>query len=151
MRTTMGRFVLVALALLASRLNATAATCTVKQLDVAGTFPFSNIGAVGLQIPVDIDTATGKFTFHREAFTTPYPSPGLKFQTGFGPLGWLDWDPGPIDGTIDSNGQIVIPDFATRFWTDFSEAGVAGLAGGGTTNFMTGIQARVAATRPWLF
>src|SRR5262249_22628067 len=116
-------------------------------------FPFSNIGAVGLAIPVDIDESTGKLTFHREAYTTPYPSPGLQFPTGFGPDGWLDWDPGPIQGTIDSSGQIVIPDFATRFWTNFSQEGLGApaLAGGGTTNLMTGIQARLAANRPWLF
>src|SRR5215813_10357081 len=144
-------FVILALTLVAPRAFATPATCTVSELDAAGTFPFFNIGAVGLAIPVDIDAATGRFTLQRDAFTSVYPSPGLKFQTGFGPFGWLDWDPGPVDGTIDSNGQIVLPNFGMRFWTNFSTPNVAGLAGSMTPNLTTGIQAQSAANRYWLF
>src|SRR5262245_46921404 len=145
-------FVILALTLVAPRAFATPATCTVSELDAAGTFPFFNIGAVGLAIPVDIDAATGRFTLQRDAFTSVYPSPGLKFQTGFGPFGWLDWDPGPVDGTIDSNGQIVLPNFGMRFWTNFgNEGGPASLAGSMNATLSTGIQAVSAGSRYWLF
>jgi hypothetical protein len=120
------------------------------RLDAAGTFPFFNIGAVGLELPVDIDAATGRFTLQRDPFTALYPSPGLKFATGFGPFGWLDWDPGAIDGTIDANGQVVLPGFGMRFWTDFSQAGVAQVVGNLSATLTTGIQARTAS-RTWLF
>jgi len=151
MRRMLFAVTVTAVALVTARVHAAPATCTVTQLDVVGTFPFYRVGAVGLVLPVDIDTATGRFTLQRDAFTTPYPSPGFKFQTGFGPFGWLDWDPGPIDGTIDSNGQVVLPNFGMRFWTDFSTPNVAGLAGSMTPNLTTGIQAQSAANRYWLF
>jgi hypothetical protein len=151
MRNLMRTFVIAALALAASRVHATAATCTVSELDVAGTFPFFNIGGVGLEIPVDIDAANGLFTLHREAFTTPYPSPGLKFDTQFNSFGWLDWDSGPVQGTIDSNGQIVLPNFGMRFWTDFTEAGVPSIAGSMNPTLSTGVQVGPVGPRPWLF
>ena len=74
---------------------------------------------------MDIGT-DGTFTLQRDAYTAVYPSPGLEFATGFGPSGWLDWDSGPITGTIDSNGQVVLPNFGMRLWTDFAETGRAG-------------------------
>src|SRR5262249_32129310 len=76
MRNTLRTFVVAALALAASRVHATPGTCTVTELDVAGTFPFFNVGAVGLALPVDIGT-DGTFTLQRDAFTSVYPSPGL--------------------------------------------------------------------------
>ena len=99
--------------------HAAPATCTVTDLDVAGTFPFNNIGGVGLVIPLDIEG--GRIVMQRDAFTGPYPSPGLEFATGFGPSGWLDWDPGPIEGTIDGNGHVVFTHFGMRFFTDFGD------------------------------
>src|SRR5262249_55056822 len=99
----------------------------------------------------DIRAVSGQFPVQRDAFTTPTPSPGLEFPTGFGPNGWLDWDPGPITGTIDSNGQIVLPHFGMRFWTDFSTPGTPGLAGNIDANFTTAIQARGVANRFFLF
>ena len=152
MRKRLLAFVAATLMLAAPGAHATPGTCTVTRLDVAGTFPFSNIGGVGLAIPVDIDAATGRFTLDRTAFTTQYPSPGLKFQTGFGPFGWLDWDSGPVEGTIDANGQIVLPNFGMRFWTDFGNAGVPSVAGSMPQATLTNvIQAQNASDRYWLF
>ena len=58
MRKALLTLVVGTMALVAARAGATPATCTVTKLDVAGTFPFFDIGAVGLAIPVDIDAAT---------------------------------------------------------------------------------------------
>ncbi len=124
-------------------------TCTITRLDVAGTFPFSRIGGVGLAIPVDIEG--GVVTMQRDAYTTPNPSPGLKFPTGFGPSGWLDWDPGPITGTIDGTGLITFEHFGMRFFTDFGTPGTASLAGPIDATFTTGIQARTVSGRSFLF
>lgn len=147
------RRILFAIAVTAATLGAPAAhaapaTCTVTNLDVAGTFPFNSIGGVGLVIPLDIEG--GKIVMQRDAFTGPYPSPGLEFETGFGPLGWLDWDPGPIEGTIDGNGHVVFPHFGMRFFTDFGETGVPGLAGDIDATFESGIQARAVSGRSYL-
>ena len=153
MPRTMLAFVIVTVMLVAPRAQATPATCTVLRLDAAGTFPFFNIGAIGLELPVDIDAAAGRFTLQRDAFTTPYPSPGLKFPTGFGTTsGWLEWDPAPVEGTIDSNGQIALPNFGMRFWTDLgSEGGAPSVVGAMNPTLSTGIQAQAASTRFWLF
>jgi hypothetical protein len=80
-----------------------------------------------------------------------YPSPGLEFATGFGPSGWLDWDSGPIVGTIDSNGQVVLPNFGMRLWTDFSETGVPEQVGDVKASLQSGIQQRSVAGNPVLF
>ena len=149
MRTMMRTFVIATLALAASRAYATPGTCTVTELDVAGTFPFFNVGAVGLALPVDIGT-DGTFTLQRDAFTSVYPSPGLRFDTGFGPSGWLDWDSGPITGTIDSNGQVVLPNFGMRLFTDFSGRGPEQV-GDVKANLQSGIQQRTVSNNPILF
>jgi hypothetical protein len=150
MRNIMRTFVIAALAVAASRVHAAPATCTITELDVAGTFPFFNVGAVGLVLPVDIGT-DGTFTMQRDAFTSVYPSPGLRFDTGFGPSGWLDWDSGPIVGTIDSNGQVVLPDFGMRLWTDFAETGVPEQVGDVKASLQSGIQQRSVAGNPVMF
>ena len=150
MRNLIRTFVIAALALAASRAYATPATCTITELDVAGTFPFFNVGAVGLALPVDIGT-DGTFTLQRDAYTAVYPSPGLEFDTGFGPSGWLDWDSGPITGTIDSNGQVVLPNFGMRLWTDFAETGVPEQVGDVKASLQSGIQQRSVAGNPVLF
>ena len=150
MRTIMRTFVIATLALAASRAYATPGTCTITELDVAGTFPFFNVGAVGLALPVDIGT-DGTFTLQRDAFTSVYPSPGLQFDTGFGPSGWLDWDSGPITGTIDSNGQVTLPNFGMRLWTDFAETGVPEQVGDVKASLQSGIQQRTVAGNPILF
>jgi hypothetical protein len=150
MRTMMRTFVIATLALAAARAYATPATCTITELDVAGTFPFFNVGGVGLALPVDIGT-DGTFTLQRDAFTSVYPSPGLRFDTGFGPSGWLDWDSGPIVGTIDSNGQVVLPSFGMRLWTDFAETGVPQQVGDVEANLQSGIQRKTVANNPILF
>jgi hypothetical protein len=100
-------------------------------------------------IPVDIEG--GRITMQRDAYTTAYPSPGLQFPTGFGPSGWLDWDPGPVDGTVDGTGQVVFPEFHMRFFTDFATPGTASLAGNINATFTTGIQARSVSGRSFLF
>jgi hypothetical protein len=149
----MQRILLAVAALVATTVttpvHAAPATCTITDLDVAGTFPFSNIGGVGLAIPVDIEG--GRFTMQRDAYTTAFPSPGLEFPTRFGPSGWLDWDPGPIDGTVDGNGLVTFQNFGMRFFTDFSSTGVPGLAGNINATFTTGIQARAVSGRSYLF
>jgi hypothetical protein len=150
MRNSLRTLVVAALTLAAARVHATPGTCTVTKLDVAGTFPFFNVGAVGLQLPVDIDPS-GTFTLQRDAFTSLYPSPGLQFDTGFGPSGWLDWDSGPITGTIDSNGQVVLPNFGMRLWTDFAETGVPEQVGDVKASLQSGIQQRSVAGNPILF
>jgi len=150
MRNLMRTFVIATLALAASRAHATPATCTITELDVAGTFPFFNVGGVGLALPVDIGT-DGTFTLQRDAYTSVYPSPGLRFDTGFGPSGWLDWDSGPIVPTIDSNGQVVLPNFGMRLWTDFSETGVPEQVGDVKASLQSGIQQRSVAGNPILF
>src|SRR5262249_27865890 len=150
MRTIMRTFVIATLALAASRAYATPGTCTITELDVAGTFPFFNVGAVGLALPVDIGT-DGTFTLQRDAFTSVYPSPGLQFDTGFGPSGWLDWDSGPITGTIDASGQVVLPNFGMRLWTDFAETGVPQQFGDVKANLQSGIQQRTVSNNPILF
>src|SRR5262249_12104375 len=78
-------------------------------------------------------------------------SPGLQFDTGFGPSGWLDWDSGSITGTIDSNGQIVLPNFGMRLWTDFAETGVPEQVGDVKASLQSGIQQRSVAGNPILF
>jgi hypothetical protein len=150
MRNLIRTFVIATLALVASRAYATPATCTITELDVAGTFPFFNVGGVGLVLPVDIGT-DGTFMLQRDAYTAVYPSPGLRFDTGFGPSGWLDWDSGPIVGTIDSNGQVVLPNFGMRLWTDFSETGVPEQVGDVKASLQSGIQQRSVAGNPVLF
>ena len=140
---------IIAATLAAVPAHAAPGTCTITQLDVAGTFPFGNIGGVGLTLPVDIETGT--ITLQRDAYTTSYPSPGLEFPTGFGPSGWLDWDPGAIDGTVDSNGLVTFPHFGMRFFTDFATPGTASLAGNIDATFTTGIQARTVSGRSYLF
>ena len=136
-------------AMAASPAHAAPGTCTITKLDVAGTFPFSNIGGVGLVIPVDVEG--GRITMQRDAYTSVYPSPGLEFPTGFGPSGWLDWDPGPIDGTIDGTGLVTFTNFGMRFFTDFATPGMASLAGPINATFTTGIQARAVSGRSYLF
>lgn len=148
------RRILFAIAVAAAALGAPPAhavpgTCTITDLDVAGTFPFNNIGGLGLVIPVDVEG--GRFSMQRDAFTSVYPSPGLEFATGFGPSGWLDWDPGLIDGTVDGNGLVTFPNFGMRFFTDFGTTGVASLAGNINATFTTGIQARAVSGRSYLF
>jgi len=148
------RRILLAIATIATTLatapvHAAPGTCTISRLDVAGTFPFSNIGGVGLAIPVDIEGGT--ITMQRDAYTTANPSPGLKFPTGFGPNGWLDWDPGPITGTIDGNGLVTFENFGMRFFTDFGTPNVAAKAGDINATFTTGIQARAVSGRSFLF
>jgi hypothetical protein len=150
MRNLIRTFAIATLALAASRASATPGTCTITQLDVAGTFPFFNVGAVGLALPVDIGT-DGTFTLQRDAYTSVYPSPGLRFDTGFGPSGWLDWDSGPIVGTIDSNGQVVLPNFGMRLWTDFAETGVPAQVGDVKASLQSGIQQRSVAGNPVMF
>jgi hypothetical protein len=151
MRNMMRKFIIATLALAASRAHAAPATCTVTELDVAGTFPFFNVGAVGLALPVDIGT-DGTFTLQRDAYTSVYPSPGLRFDTGFGPSGWLDWDPGlTTGGTIDSNGQVVLPNFGMRLWTDFAETGVPEQVGDVKASLQSGIQQKSVAGNPVMF
>jgi hypothetical protein len=148
------RRVLLAIATIATTLvtapaHAVPGTCTITDFDVAGTFPFNNIGGVGLAIPVDVEGGT--ITMQRDAYTTAHPSPGLEFATGFGPSGWLDWDPGPIDGTLDGNGLVTFENFGMRFFTDFGTPGVAEKAGDINATFTTGIQARAVSGRSYLF
>ena len=152
MHKTMRTLLAVALTLAAARAHATPATCTVTNIDVVTTlFPFPGIGAVGLQIPVDIDAAAGTITMDRSAYTAAYPSPGLMFDTHFGSNGWLDWDPGTITGTIDSTGQIAFPNFGMRFYTDYATPGQASLAGNLNPILSTAMQARPLAGTAWLF
>ncbi len=151
MHKTIRTFLVVALTLAAARAHATPATCTVSNIDVVTTlFPFPRIGGTGLALPVDIDAASGTITMDRSAYTAAYPSPGLKFDTGFGPSGWLDWDPGSITGTIDSNGQIAFPNFGMRFFTDYATPGPS-LAGNLNPTFSTAMQARTVSGTAWLF
>jgi hypothetical protein len=152
MHKTIRTFLVVALTLAAARAYATPATCTVSNIDVVTTlFPFPKIGGTGLALPVDIDAASGTITMNRSAYTAAYPSPGLQFDTGFGPFGWLDWDPGSITGTIDSNGQIAFPSFGMRFFTDYATPGQASLAGNLNPTFSTAMQARTVSGTAWLF
>jgi hypothetical protein len=149
MRKVLLAIAAVTATLAAAPVHAAPGTCTITDLDVAGTFPFSNIGGVGLVIPVDIEG--GRITMQRDAYTAAHPSPGLEFATGFGPSGWLDWDPGPIDGTVDGNGLVTFENFGMRFFTDFGTPGVASLAGNINATFTTGIQARAVSGRSFLF
>ncbi len=149
MRRILLAIAITAAALAAPTAHGAPATCTVTDLDVAGTFPFNNIGGVGLVIPLDIEG--GRITMQRDAFTSAYPSPGLEFATGFGPSGWVDWDPGLAEGTIDGNGLVVFPGFGMRFFTDFGTPGVAALAGNINATFSSGIQARAVSGRSFLF
>src|SRR5262245_53051817 len=153
MYKTIRTFLIVTLTLTAARAWATPATCTVSNMDIFTTLvPFPHVGAVGLVIPVDIDAATGHITMDRSTYTAAFPSPGLKFDTGFGSLGWLDWDPQPITGTMDSDGQVTFLHFGMRFYTDFATApGVPGLAGNLDTTFTTAMQARAVAGTAYLF
>jgi hypothetical protein len=152
MYKTIRTFLVVALTLAAARAHATPATCTVSDIDVVTTLlPFRNIGGVGLTIPVDIDAPTGHITMDRSTYTAAFPTPGLKFDTGFGPFGWLDWDTGPITGTIDSDGNVTFEHFGMRFYTDFATPGVPGLAGNLDTTFTTALQALVVSGTPWVF
>src|SRR5262249_33643420 len=152
MHKTIRTFLLVALALTAARAYATPATCTVSNMDIFTTLvPFPHVGAVGLVIPVDIDAATGHITMDRSTYTAKFPSPGLEFDTMFGSLGWLDWDSGPITGTIDSDGQMTFPHFGMRFFTDFATPGQASLAGNIDATFTTSMQARPVSGTSYLF
>jgi hypothetical protein len=152
MNKTIRTFLVVALTLAAARAWATPATCTVSNMDIATTLvPFPHVGAVGLALPVDIDAAAGQITMDRSPYSAAFPSPGLKFDTGFGSLGWLDWDPGPITGTIDSDGQITFEHFGMRFFTDFATPGQASLAGPLDVTFTTAMQARPVSGTAYLF
>jgi hypothetical protein len=152
MHKTIRTFLIVVLTLTAARAHATPATCTVSNMDIFTTLvPFPHVGAVGLAIPVDIDAATGTITMDRSAYTAAFPSPGLRFDTGFGSIGWLDWDPGPITGTIDSDGQITFEHFGMRFFTDFATPGMASLAGNLDATFTTAMQARPVSGTAYLF
>jgi len=152
MHKTIRTFLIVALTLTAARAWATPATCTVSNMDIFTTLvPFPHVGAVGLAIPVDIDAATGQIRMDRSAYTATFPSPGLEFDTGFGSLGWLDWDPQPITGTMDSDGQITFQHFGMRFYTDFATPGQPSLAGPLDTTFTTAMQARPVAGTAYLF
>jgi hypothetical protein len=152
MYKTIRTFLVVALTLAGARAWAAPATCTVSNIDIVTTlFPFRNIGGVGLGIPVDIDAATGQITMDRSTYTASFPSPGLRFDTGFGPFGWIDWDTGPITGTIDSDGNVTFEHFGMRFYTDFATPGEAALAGNLDTTFTTALQALVVSGTPWVF
>jgi len=152
MPKTIRTFLIVALTLTAARAYATPATCTVSNMDIFTTLvPFPHVGAVGLAIPVDIDAATGQITMDRSTYTAAFPSPGLEFDTGFGSLGWLDWDPEPITGTMDSDGQITFLHFGMRFFTDFATPGQASLAGNIDATFTTAMQARPVSGTAYLF
>lgn len=152
MYKTIRTFLVVALTLAGARAWATPATCTVSNMDIFTTLvPFPHVGAVGLVIPVDIDEAKGQITMDRSTYTAAFPSPGLEFDTMFGSLGWLDWDPGTITGTIDSDGQITFEHFGMRFFTDFATPGHASLAGPLDVTFTTAMQARPVAGTAYLF
>ncbi len=125
MRNLIRTFVIAALALAASRAYATPATCTITELDVAGTFPFFNIGGVGLAHPGghrcsrrDVHAAS-----RRVHHGVPVPRAQVRHAASV-PSAGSTGIRGRCTGTIDSNGQIVLPNFGMRFWTDFTEAGV---------------------------
>jgi hypothetical protein len=152
MHKTIRTFLIVALTLTAARAYATPATCTVSNIDIFTTLvPFPHVGGAGLVIPVDIEAATGHITMDRSTYTAAFPSPGLKFDTGFGSIGWLDWDSGPITGTMDSDGQITFLNFGMRFFTDFATPGQASLAGPLDVTFTTAMQARPVSGTAYLF
>ncbi len=152
MHKTIRTFLIVALTLTAARAYATPATCTVSNIDIFTTLvPFPHVGGAGLAIPVDIEAATGQITMDRSTYTAAFPSPGLEFDTGFGSIGWLDWDPGPITGTMDSDGQITFLHFGMHFFTDFATPGQASLAGNLDTTFSTAMQARPVSGTAYLF
>ncbi len=94
-------------------------TCTIRRMDVVGTFPFNNVGGDGTVLPVDIDPATGRFTIGRDPWAAEFPAPGLEFRTGFGPNGYLGLASGTVEGTIDGNGVAAFPGFTYSFGTDF--------------------------------
>jgi hypothetical protein len=120
MRRTLPAALALVAVLVAAPAHALDTTCTIAQVDVAGTFPFNAIGGSGLALPVHIDEASGAFSLDRTPWDASYGANGLEFNVGFGGVhGFLSLGSGAVQGTIDGAGQIVLPAFACRFGTDY--------------------------------
>jgi hypothetical protein len=117
------RFALVLVAALgfAPTAHATSGTCTVTRMsNVVASYGLTfRIDTTGIPpFPVEFDEAAGTFSMSRDAFATAFPT-GVPFTTVGSVLGFIVMDPGTVTGTIDRAGNIVLPNFANHFSTDF--------------------------------
>lgn len=104
----------------ASPLWATTGTCTISMARAVNSLhlPFNVPAANGIALGVEFDTS-GSFTLSGDAWFNQFGADGASFPTGFGPNGFLIMHSGGVVGTIDSKGNIVVPNFASAFATDF--------------------------------
>lgn len=120
-RRIIGFTVLLLVVAMHSAVHATEGTCTIthatsaNNLNLTFAIPVVN----GLVMPVSFDEASGTFSMSRDAWSSQFGANGATFATGFGPDGFLILGPGTVTGTIDAGGNVVLPDFALAFATDF--------------------------------
>jgi hypothetical protein len=118
--------------LVARSAGATSATCAVTDVTSINNldlpFPIFRNGQYimdpnqpPLVFSVEFDEQAGTFSFSRDAWATRFGPDGAAFETGFGPLGFLEMDPGTVSGTIDASGAVTLPKFAMAFATTFCE------------------------------
>jgi hypothetical protein len=121
--------------------RAVTGTCTITKLDVVGSYLFPIPKAVGVTLGTDVDGGT--FSLDRTPFDQQFPSPGVDYNT-FGLVSYLTLGTGAAPGTIDSTGNVAVPDMSMSFGTSF------GVPDGDppfefplVVNLMTGLQAPV--------
>lgn len=116
-------------------------TCSVDGVQVAGEFVFP-IPVGDLSFGVDVDAATGTFTFMRQAFFDKFGPDGAQFGTA-GPDTALKMGSSALTGTIDSTGTIVVPGMDSTFV-------LSGLALESTITMSTGIGSALLGGAPFV-
>jgi len=101
--------------------RATEGTCTITKLTSANNLnlPFRVPIANGVVMPVEFDEAAGTFAMKRDTWSGKFGPQGAAFDTGFGPQGFVIMTPGTVTGTLDRQGNVILPRFAMAFATNF--------------------------------
>lgn len=121
MRTTLALILSVILAAPATA-HATTGTCKILQFaNVVASYEltFSVDASTLPEMPVEFDEEAGTFSMKRDTWAAAYGAIGLPFFTVGTVLGFVVMDPGTVTGTIDNQGNVVLPSFANHFSTDF--------------------------------
>lgn len=139
---------LVAALLIAAPVHAVVGTCSITKLDVVGSFLFPIPAGAGSSVGTDV--TGGTFAIDRTPFDQQFPSPGVSYFT-VAVTSYLMLDTGVATGTIDANGNVVIPDFTMTFGTEFgTEPGDPPNQFPLVVQMNSGLQAPVLSGRPLL-
>lgn len=149
---------------MASVAGATSGTCTITgmvnpTLNLPLFPPVVPAVAAHLAMPVEFDETGGQFSMSRDAWYDMFGELGAKYDVA-GPTihAYLRMFDGSTPGTIDANGQIVMPEFPITSSTDYNCG--PGCNEDDPTTFpaypvpeldaMTGLQVRVLAKKPYV-